>query len=84
MENKNLICEQFVKELEAETANSRKCLEKIPMNLSDWKPHEKSMPMGYLSLLVAEIPKWIKHTIETGEIDFAKWDHFSRKQPPSW
>ncbi|MCA1626030.1 MAG: damage-inducible protein DinB [Acidobacteria bacterium] len=48
----------FLKELEAEAAVSRKCLERIPENLFDWKPHEKSMTMGYLALLVAEIPKW--------------------------
>jgi len=47
-----------LKELEAEAGASRKCLERIPENLFDWKPHEKSMTMGYLALLVAEIPKW--------------------------
>jgi uncharacterized damage-inducible protein DinB len=67
---------EFLKELEAETAATRKCLERIPMDLFDWKPHAKSMTMGYLSLLVAEIPKWISYMIETGEIDFATFEHF--------
>jgi len=79
MENKNTLALTFLKELEAESGSSRKCLERIPMNLSSWKPHEKSMPMGYLSLLVAEIPKWITHTIEPGVIDFAAWKHFEPK-----
>jgi uncharacterized damage-inducible protein DinB len=34
------------------------------------------MTMGYLALLVAEIPKWITHMIEKSEIDFATFQHF--------
>ena len=79
MNNKNTLSAEFLKELEAETNASRKCLERIPESLFNWKPHEKSMTLGYLSLLVAEIPKWIKQTVETGEIDFAKWEHFQPK-----
>ncbi len=69
----------YLKELEAESASTRKCLERIPMSLSDWKPHEKSMPLGYLSLIVAEIPLWIRTMIESSEIDFAKFEHFRPK-----
>ena len=81
MKDTNRIGSAFLKELEAESAASRKCLERIPEKLYDWKPHEKSMPMGYLSLLVAEIPKWITHTIEPGEIDFPTFEHFHPKNP---
>jgi uncharacterized damage-inducible protein DinB len=69
----------FLKELEAESAASRKCLERIPESLFDWKPHEKSMTMGYLALLVAEIPKWITWMLEKSEIDFATFEHFKPK-----
>jgi uncharacterized damage-inducible protein DinB len=37
------------------------------------------MTMGYLVLLIAEIPLWIKHMILDGEIDFATFKHFSPK-----
>ncbi len=66
----------FLKELEAEATATRKCLEKIPETLFGWKPHEKSMALGYLALLVAEIPKWITYMIEKGDIDFATFAHF--------
>ncbi len=79
MENGNILGKQFSKELDAEAGSCRKCLERIPESLFTWKPHEKSMPMGYLSLLVAEIPKWIMRMIETSEIDFATWEHFQPK-----
>jgi uncharacterized damage-inducible protein DinB len=69
----------FLKELEAEAPASRKCLERIPMDLKEYKPHEKSMAMGYLTLLVAEIPKWIWVMAEGGEIDFATWKHIEPK-----
>ena len=71
-----IFSQAFVKELEAEVIATRKCLERIPESLFDWKPHEKSMTMGYLALLVAEIPKWITHMIEKAEIDFARFEHF--------
>ncbi len=69
----------LMRELEAEAPACRKCLERIPIDLSDWKPHEKSMTMGYLSLLVAEMPKWVAHTVDPGVIDFATWQHFQAK-----
>ncbi len=70
---------RFLNELEAEAAATRKCLERIPMSLNTWKPHEKSMPMGYLALLVAEIPKWIQEIVENSEIDLATFKHFEPK-----
>jgi uncharacterized damage-inducible protein DinB len=72
----NKIAAELLRELEAEEGASRKCLERIPESLYEYKPHEKSMKMGYLTLLVAEIPKWITKTIENGEIDLAKWEKF--------
>ena len=70
---------EYLKELEAEATASRKCLERIPESLFDWKPHEKSMTMGYLALLVAEIPRWIAYMIEKSEIDFVTFEHFKPK-----
>ena len=70
---------EFLKELDSEAASSRKCLERIPESLFGWKPHERSMTMGYLALLVAEIPKWLTAIIEIGEINFATFQHFQPK-----
>jgi uncharacterized damage-inducible protein DinB len=79
MEQSKILSGWFLKELEAEGTASRKCLERIPDKLFDWKPHDKSMTMGYLALLVAEIPKWIDVTIIKSEIDFATFEHFHPK-----
>jgi uncharacterized damage-inducible protein DinB len=70
---------QIMNELDAEATATRKCLERIPESKFDYKPHEKSMKLGYLALLVAEIPKWISTMIEISEIDFATFPHFQAK-----
>jgi uncharacterized damage-inducible protein DinB len=70
---------EFLKELEAEHNATRRCLERIPEKLFTWKPHEKSMQMGQLALLVAEIPRWIAHGIEKSEIDLATFQHSQAK-----
>ena len=67
---------EYLSELESEVRATRRCLEAIPENLYGWKPHEKSMNMGYLTLLVADIPRWITYAIEKSVIDFASYDQF--------
>src|SRR5689334_13748671 len=53
------ITELFIKLLETEAPISRRVLEQVPEGKADWKPHEKSMPFGYLTTLVASMPSWI-------------------------
>ena len=69
----------YLKELNAENPATRHCLERIPESLFDYKPHPKSMTLGYLTLLVAEIPLWIRHMIVDSEIDFVTFKHVSPK-----
>jgi uncharacterized damage-inducible protein DinB len=66
---------EYLKEMDAEAPATRKCLERIPESLFGYKPHEKSMNLGYLALLVAEIPRWIWVTLEEGVIDFVTFRH---------
>jgi len=75
----NTITQSFLQELNAEYRATRGCLERIPEALFDYKPHPKSMNLGYLALLVAEIPLWIKHMVTDGEIDFVTFKHFAPK-----
>jgi uncharacterized damage-inducible protein DinB len=71
--------QSFLQELNSEYKATLACLKLVPENLFEYKPHPKSMNMGYLSLLVAEIPLWIKHMVIDGEIDFVTFRHFSPK-----
>ena len=63
--------EWFLTELDSEAAKSRRVLEQVPMGKREWKPHERSMALGYLSDLVANIPSWIGYAITLNELDIA-------------
>ena len=69
----------FLHELKVEYKATQACLSRIPETLFEYKPHPKSMTLGYLALLVAEIPLWIKHMVTDGEIDFVTFKHSSPK-----
>jgi uncharacterized damage-inducible protein DinB len=71
--------ESLLHELNAEYRATKACLERIPASLFEYKPHPKSMNLGYLALLVAEIPLWIKHMVSDGEIDFVTFKHAAPK-----
>ncbi|MBC7901643.1 MAG: DinB family protein [Saprospiraceae bacterium] len=63
---------EFIKEVEQEAVATRKMLERIPAETFDWKPHEKSMSMSQLAVLVADMFGWIGMIIDKDELDFAK------------
>jgi Uncharacterized protein conserved in bacteria len=73
--NNTIFAKTMARELDMETASTRKCLERIVESTWSFKPHKKSMEMGYLSFLVAEIPAWIAWVVETGDIDMATFPH---------
>lgn len=67
----------YLQEFEAEVTATRKCIERVPDSLYNWKPHEKSMQMGYLTQILAEMPKWITTAVKIGEINFGTWQKYT-------
>ena len=67
--------QSLLPELTHEGQSTRKILALVPLNNPDWKPHEKSMPVQSLAAHVAELPGWISMTLNTKELDFAKFDY---------
>jgi uncharacterized damage-inducible protein DinB len=71
----NTIASALIAEMEHEAAVTRTCLERIPTEKFDWKPHEKSMSFGRLASHVAEMFAWTPSTMEHAELDFSKMDY---------
>ncbi|WP_337993491.1 DinB family protein [Mucilaginibacter sp. KACC 22063] len=64
------LIEIFKKELEAEAVVTRKMLERVPTELFDWQPHEKSMTMRRLATHIADLPNWTTMGLTTDGLDF--------------
>ena len=67
------LSEFMLAQLEREVATSRLALQRVPEGHNDWKPHERSMPLGCLAALVATMPSWI--------ISMVKQDAFDMTSP---
>jgi len=61
----------FTDQLDREVAASLKVLQRVPEGRNDWKPHERSLPMGYLAALVAQMPAWIALMLTTTEFNLS-------------
>jgi uncharacterized damage-inducible protein DinB len=64
-------------DIDREAAATRKVLAQFPEGKDDWKPHEKSMPLGYLAFLCASLPSWVALVINTEKKEFN-----SKKEAP--
>ena len=73
----------FLAQLEREAKGCRRALERVPVDRPEWKPHEKSMPLGYLATLVATMPSWVAMAISRDELDLAPASG-PRYEPPKW
>ena len=61
----------FIEELDREAPRTRRALERVPDQRDDWKPHDKSMPLGRLASMIAMMPSWLAMMVERDEFDLA-------------
>jgi uncharacterized damage-inducible protein DinB len=61
----------FLEQLEREGKASRKVIERVPEGQNSWKPHTRSMELGTLATLTANMPGWVGLIIRTEELDLA-------------
>jgi uncharacterized damage-inducible protein DinB len=64
----------FLAQLDREAASTRKTIERVPEGKNNFKPHERSMELGYLAALVAGMPGWIGFMIERDELNLDQPD----------
>src|SRR5260370_21682579 len=65
------ISQALLPEFDQEMTNTRKTLERVPDDKFGWKPHEKSMAMGYLATHIATLPGWAVQTMKQESLDLA-------------
>lgn len=58
-------------QLDREAVLTRKAVRRVPEGVNDFKPHERSMPFGYLAALVASMLGWITLMVEREKFDLA-------------
>ena len=63
--------ELLLSEIEEEIIASRSVIERVPEDKFDWRPHERSMPLGRLATHLAELLMWATKAIELDELDIA-------------
>jgi len=67
------ITELLLTELDQEAVGTRKTLQNVPEGKNDWKPHEKSMPLGNLATIVATTPAWLGREYGRIRHQSARW-----------
>ena|ERR1700738_3273304 len=56
-------------QLDREAALTRKAIDRLPEGQNNFKPHERSMELGYLAALVANMLGWIALMINQDELN---------------
>lgn len=77
------LTELLLADLEREAAGTRSALQRVPEGHNDWKPHPKSMPLGYLASLLATMPSWVAMMVKQNELDL-KSPGAAKFKPLEW
>jgi uncharacterized damage-inducible protein DinB len=77
------IGQSLLPEYDAEMANTRKLLERVPADKLGWKAHPKSNTIGWVAMHLAEIPGWAETTLTTDSFDVAPPGGEPYRTPPA-
>jgi uncharacterized damage-inducible protein DinB len=77
------ITELLLEELDREAEGIRKTLERVPEGKNDWKLQERSMTLGALATIVANIPAWLDMVVNKDELDINPAGG-PQYRPPAW
>jgi uncharacterized damage-inducible protein DinB len=65
------IAQAMMPEMEQEMSNTRRVLERVPMEKADWKPHQKSGTLAWLAGHCAIMPGWAFVTTTQDDLNIA-------------
>lgn len=63
------IAESVLPEFDQEMGNTRKIIACVPGGKPEWRPHPKSMPLGYLTVHLSMLPNFVNRILESDELD---------------
>ncbi len=69
------IAEILLADFDLEIANTRRTLERVPEDQADFKPHEKSMPLGRLAMHCATLPLFGYYILSDENMDLSAPRH---------
>jgi uncharacterized damage-inducible protein DinB len=75
--------DMLLEEFDLERPFTRRCLERVPEGKGSWKPHERSMTLGWLSTFLAVSPSWGVFVIDRDVLDPATAGGPGRKEAQS-
>jgi uncharacterized damage-inducible protein DinB len=75
------VIELFAAELDREAERCKRVLKEVPEGKRDWKPHDRSMQLGYLADLVTTMFSWVSMVVNQDEIDIAPVGGSTYKAP---
>ena len=75
------LTELFIADIEREAEGTRHVIERVPEGRNNWKPHDKSMELGRLTVLVATMVGWVEFIVNSDELDIAPLDGPKYEQP---
>ena len=61
----------LLEDFDIEISNTRRTLERVPNDKTDWVPHPKSMPLGKLAMHCATLPHFGFYILEDDGMDMA-------------
>jgi uncharacterized damage-inducible protein DinB len=63
------LADSLLPELDLEMSFTRKHLERVPMDKLEFKPHDKSMTLGWLATFLTILPTWGTFAISQDSVD---------------
>lgn len=63
--------EHLLREFDVEMAMTRRLLSRVPAEHLEWRPHERSTPLGSLARHLAQLPLWAASVLSGDSLDLA-------------
>ena len=70
---------ELLPEFDEEMKSTRRVIERVPSDRSDWRPHPKSFSLAHLALLVAGMPGWFTNMLTQTSLDLASSGGYSNQ-----